>query len=184
MGAEEEIERMAEIKKKKRGGMSKDPAKRAKQIAALKPQKAGEPSPNDQTRRENKQMNELRKLSRLQVIQVGTLLLQGNIDDLQECVRDKSTTVLQAMIASVAAKAIRKGDHNALDMILDRIVGKVPAAIELSGGDPDTTSPITVMAAGNPHVKKMLASPKAILALEAINKELEENESAEGKQSE
>lgn len=64
---------------------------------------------------------------------IGSLILKGDLPSLQAVAKDPTATVLRVWLASIAVKAINKGDPAALNMILDRLVGKPKAHVELTG---------------------------------------------------
>jgi len=73
--------------------------------------------------------------------EIGKLILQGNIKKLEAIIdaakKDgkKNQSVMKTMFASVALRAIAKGDATAMNHLLDRLIGKVPAPIQLSSPD-------------------------------------------------
>lgn len=81
------------------------------------------------------QKKALRKLTHAQVAEVASLILDGDIDALNEVVKDKTSTPLKIWLASVAMKGIQKGDMATLSMLLDRVVGKVKEKVDLSNDD-------------------------------------------------
>lgn len=83
----------------------------------------------------NPDMKEVRRLTKEQVAEIGTLILTGNLEKLQSIKDEKSASVLKIWFASVAIKAISRGDAHSLSVILDRIVGKVKDQLELTGKD-------------------------------------------------
>lgn len=57
-------------------------------------------------------------------------------DELNEVMNDPSTPALKLMMAAVIAKGVKFGDHQRLNFLLDRLIGKIPeatAAIESTG---------------------------------------------------
>lgn len=89
---------------------------------------------------------ELKKLSAQEVAEVGKLLIGGDIEtialinkmaraDIQRINKNPNAkgtspyTPLQSMIASAIIKAIGTGDVNVINSLLDRFVGKIPAAL-------------------------------------------------------
>lgn len=83
----------------------------------------------------------LGQLSKQEMEEVGKLILSGKLRKLEAIVKDagkdgkKNQSVLKTLFASVAIKAISKGDYNALNMLLDRLIGKVPAPVQLTNPD-------------------------------------------------
>lgn len=83
----------------------------------------------------------LKQLGKAEMEKVGKLILQGNIKKLEAIVKEagkdgkKNKSVLMTLFASVAIKAIAKGDPGALNMLLDRLIGKVPSPVQLTSPD-------------------------------------------------
>lgn len=78
---------------------------------------------------------ELRAIKRLtedELVEIGSMIVKGSIEELQRVGKDKNCSAIKAMMAAVAVKAINKGDHMALDALLNRIVGKVKDRVEQS----------------------------------------------------
>jgi predicted YcjX-like family ATPase len=75
----------------------------------------------------------VRRLSQMQIAEIGTLILEGTISDLEKLKDDKNASILKMLFATVAAKAMKQGDHAALSSLLDRIVGKPKQVVEMSG---------------------------------------------------
>lgn len=97
-----------------------------KQLANLKPARKGEPSRNPEGGRLHDPVKKaLKRMTEEQIAEVGTLLLESKVSELTRMAKDPNTTVLKAMLAAVAAKAITTGDQSKLGMILDRIAGPV-----------------------------------------------------------
>lgn len=108
----------------------------------LIPYKPGQSGNPEGGRRHNKELRALRKMTKEQVAEIGELILKGNIKKLQAIVDSagkmgkKNKSVLITWFAAVAIKAIAKGDARSLDIVLSRIIGKVPESIYLNK-DPD-----------------------------------------------
>jgi hypothetical protein len=75
-------------------------------------------------------MKRIRALTQEQVEEVGDLILMGNFEALKALKDDPSASVLKTAIAAVAMKIIKKGDAQALNVLLDRLVGKIPSRYE------------------------------------------------------
>lgn len=78
----------------------------------------------------NPELRKLKTLTEQELVEVGSLVIKGSIVELQAIMKDPNCTALKAMMASVAIKAINKGDGVALDILLNRIVGKVKERVE------------------------------------------------------
>lgn len=83
----------------------------------------------------NQELKALRRLTKETVADIGAMILEADLEALQAVAKDKSATVLRVWFASVAVKAISKGDAMSLNVILNRIVGKVPEEIRHAGED-------------------------------------------------
>lgn len=75
----------------------------------------------------------VRNLSNDEVTKVGTMLLDQNLESLKEIMRNPNSSALQVLITSVVVKAISKGDASALNVILDRVAGKVKEKLQVTG---------------------------------------------------
>jgi len=80
----------------------------------------------------NPEIRKLKTLTEQELVEVGSLVVKGSIKELQALSKDPDCTALTAMMAAVAARAINRGDHAALDVLLNRIVGKVKDRVEQS----------------------------------------------------
>lgn len=101
----------------------------------LKPVKKGEKGRNPLgAGAKDKDWYKIRKLSLEQIKEVSDIILNMNLAELQAvCAKDSKETTLKVMIASIAIKIITKGDMLSFQALLDRLIGKVPQAIKLSG---------------------------------------------------
>lgn len=103
----------------------------------------------------NPELNRVRRMTKEEVSEVGALILSKDLEALQEIVASASNknanydpkkySVLKIWFASIAVKAIQKGDPLALNAILNRIVGKVPEEIKHTGNLPGSSSPIIIL---------------------------------------
>lgn len=81
----------------------------------------------------NPEIRLIKRMTLDQVVEIGSLVLDGNVAELKRIARDEKESVLKVMLAAVAARTITKGDPEALDALLDRLIGKVPNPVQLSG---------------------------------------------------
>lgn len=79
----------------------------------------------------NKEVKVIRRLTHDDIAEIGSLILDGNVEKLKEIQTNPATTVLKVWMCSVAIKAINKGDAQALNALLDRIVGKPKESLNL-----------------------------------------------------
>ncbi len=77
-------------------------------------------------------LKRLKNLTKTELIDIGNLVIKGNIVELKAIAKNPDATVIQTMLASVAVKIIEKGDMSALDVLLNRLVGKVKEEIHAS----------------------------------------------------
>lgn len=75
----------------------------------------------------------LKKLTKEELIEVGNLVVKGSVSELKEMAKNPNASVIQTMVASVAVKVITKGDMHSLDILLNRLIGKVKEEIEHTG---------------------------------------------------
>ncbi len=88
-------------------------------------------------RKHDPELRKLRNLTKEEMVEIGSLIVKGDIAELERLKNAikkvakgelaPKVPVLQAMMASVALKTIATGDANALDILLNRLVGRVPA---------------------------------------------------------
>jgi len=79
----------------------------------------------------NPALKAVRRMTQDDVAAIGQMIVEGNLAALQAVKDDSSASVLKVWFASVAVKAISRGDAVALNAILDRIVGKTKNQLEL-----------------------------------------------------
>lgn len=80
-------------------------------------------------------MRALKRLTKDELKEVGSLLLRGNLDALKEVSQDKKANVLKVMLASVCVRVMKQGDMHALDILLNRLVGKVKDEVDVVQAD-------------------------------------------------
>jgi hypothetical protein len=79
-------------------------------------------------------------------------VVNGNVRALQKLAKDPESTVLMVMLAGVCVKIIEKGDMSALNVLLDRLIGKVKEEGRPFGADappPATETRIVVTIPSN-----------------------------------
>jgi hypothetical protein len=77
-------------------------------------------------------MRAFKNLAKEELAEVGNLILQNNFDALTDLANDPQASVLQRMLASVSMRVIKQGDMNTLDLLLNRLIGKVKDEVEIS----------------------------------------------------
>lgn len=79
------------------------------------------------------ELKALKNLTKKELVDVANIIIKGNTDELLGLKDDPDASVLQVMIASIAVRVIKKGDMAALDILLNRLIGKVKDEVEHSG---------------------------------------------------
>jgi hypothetical protein len=72
---------------------------------------------------------QLRKLTNEQLADTINLAVQGNIKALKDIIEDPNSSALRVGIATSLIKAVRKGDWDTIEKILERVVGKAPITV-------------------------------------------------------
>lgn len=122
----------------------------------------------------NKEIKLIRRLTNIEVAELGALILKKNITALRAIAEDSKAnpnskhSSLKAIMAMIAVKAFAKGDATSLNAILDRTAGKVPDKLHLTGRD------------GGPIESRSTLSPEERRAqIERLRRQLDETEDDE-----
>lgn len=75
----------------------------------------------------------LRNLTKKELIDVGNVLIKGDMEGLRRVAEDEKSPALMAMIASICLTIYNSGDMKALDTLLNRLIGKVREDIHHGG---------------------------------------------------
>lgn len=75
---------------------------------------------------------EARKLNKIEVSRIINNYMNQPIGNIQAAVNNQDSTALEAMIAKLITEAHRHGDHNRLNFLFDRMIGKVTDKVELT----------------------------------------------------
>lgn len=87
----------------------------------------------------NPVLRKIRKLTMDEVAELGAFIITKNVVQLKKIIADAQknpetkSSALKIWFATIAIKGISKGDAYALDTLLNRLIGKVPTAVELTG---------------------------------------------------
>lgn len=87
----------------------------------------------------NPVLRAIKRLTAAEVAEIGALILSKNFNGLKKLVEDaksndaSKSSALKTWIATVAMKGIAKGDAHALDVLLNRLIGRSKEVIELTG---------------------------------------------------
>ncbi len=106
------------VKKPGEKGPTHLPPMETRWVKGIAPNPAGRPKDPPEMRR-------LKNLTKQELVDVGNIIVKGNMDDLKNIKGDPEASVLKTMIAAIAARVIRQGDMHALNVLLDRLIGKV-----------------------------------------------------------
>lgn len=87
----------------------------------------------------------IKRLTTKELKDLAGLLLDGDTKGLRDVAKDKRSSVIKVMLASVAQKIIDKGDMQALNILLDRLIGKVPQPMRLGGHDGGPVESVNVV---------------------------------------
>ena len=113
--------------------MSEKIPSEAQKAARFKPGESGNPEGG---RRHNPDLRRLKKLTTEEVLEIGSFLLSNNIAKLQAMTDDaiqnprSRHSSLKIWIARVVLQGSKKGDAKALELVLNRLIGKVPDKME------------------------------------------------------
>lgn len=110
-----------------------------------KPGQSGNPQGG---RKHDPEMKAFARLTKEELKDVAALILKGDLTELERMSNDKTQIVLKVMVASVAAKIMKKGDMHALDLLLNRLIGKVKQEIGIEGDFPSNQVVITIPSNG------------------------------------
>lgn len=75
----------------------------------------------------------VRRLSAAQVAEIGALVITSNLEGLKKIAENPNSSALQVWMATIAIRGVKTGDAHRLDILLNRLVGRVKETIELSG---------------------------------------------------
>lgn len=99
----------------------------------FKPGQSGNPTGKP---KDSPELRKLKNLTKQELVDVATMVVKGNLPDLKDIARDPTAPVVRVMLAAVCIKIIQKGDMSALNILLDRLVGKVKDELYLTTDNP------------------------------------------------
>lgn len=109
-----------------------------KKYPNLTPIKKGQVLNPEGGRAHNPMLKAIKRLTAAEVAEIGTLILSKNVTGLKTILNsakndpEAKASVLKTWIASVALRGIAKGDAHALDLLLNRLIGKTADRIKIS----------------------------------------------------
>lgn len=103
-----------------------------KSLANLKPPVKGEIRNPEGGRAHNKELKAVKKLTNIEVHEVMDLVLKNGLQAVNDIANDPNSSTLKIWIASIVDKGIKKGDPAALNILLDRTIGKVKETLTVT----------------------------------------------------
>lgn len=102
-------------------------------MAKFKPGQSGNPGgrpklPDD--------IKEARKLNQIEFERVANTYLWQTPEEFHKALASKSTKMIDLMVARIIELAVEKGDHQRLEFLLARMIGKVKEQIDVTGRVP------------------------------------------------
>lgn len=82
-------------------------------------------------RAHNPALKRLKNLTEDEMVEIGSMIVKGSIDELKAIGNNPKAGVLKMMMASVALNTIKKGDAHALEILLTRLIGKPKDRVEV-----------------------------------------------------
>lgn len=77
-------------------------------------------------------LKEIKKFTKQEIDRCLNDCLQLTADELRKIKEDPQSTMLQLFVISVIANGIKKGDHQRLSFLLDRLIGKSKEYIDIT----------------------------------------------------
>lgn len=78
----------------------------------------------------------IKNLTKTELVEIGNLVVKGNIDALKKLAKAPGTPVITVWLAAICVKGIEKGDVGALDVLLNRLIGRVKEEVNLTSNLP------------------------------------------------
>lgn len=95
----------------------------------------------------------MKKLTRQELIEVGEMVIMGDVATLKKLRGDDRCTVLKGMFISICLKILRDGDMEKFDKLMSRFIGKVKDEIDLNHSG-EIKGRVLVMLPSNGREKK------------------------------
>lgn len=125
----------------------------AKSLANLKPfQKGKSGNPSGRTQ-QSPELHRIKQLTASELAELANYIIKGDYETIRNLGKDPNATVLQRMVVAVATKIIMKGDMQALDTLLNRLIGKVKEHVEVTGKDGGPQVIVSIPSNGREVVK-------------------------------
>ncbi len=98
------------------------------------------------------ELKALKNLTKAELIRVANIVVKGDMAALKAIAASDKSSVLEAMLAGVCIRIMKRGDMQALNILLDRLIGRVPGKDELP---PSTGSKVLIYIPDNGRRKIM-----------------------------
>ncbi len=97
----------------------------------------------------NQLAKQIKHLTKKELQTLANMVLQGNVHEIRRIKKDIAhSSTLKVMLASIALRVIEKGDHLAMEALLNRMIGKVPDRLEADLNGPGAQIIVTVPSNG------------------------------------
>jgi hypothetical protein len=77
-------------------------------------------------------LRQAKKLNKQEIERIFNHYLYSPIGDLMAAVKDPMKPTIEVLVISVLLSAIRKGDHDKLNFVLERLLGKVKDNVDVT----------------------------------------------------
>lgn len=117
----------------------------------------------------NPELRRLRTLTREELAEVGGLVVSQDLQALKAIAKAQTGySAIQVWFAAIAVEAIEKKTTGLMNALLDRIVGRVPEKIELTGADGGPLQSQTASLA----IEGLLSDPESFEAMSTLERKL------------
>lgn len=89
------------------------------------------------------EVKEARKLTAAELIRELTRRLRNNKGELEALIDNPETPMLTVIVCRVIKQAGDNGNIPSIELVLNRILGKVPDKVEIDGNDDSESKPLT-----------------------------------------
>jgi hypothetical protein len=100
-----------------------------------RPFKKGESGNPKGSSARRKELGKVTALTNEQVLEVGSMILEGNMQDLHALAADPEATVLKQWLSSLILKSVTESDAPIFTAVMARMLGKPKEAVEVSNKD-------------------------------------------------
>lgn len=115
----------------------------------FKPGVSGNPS----GRPKNPIPKALRDMSEKGVQEIISAVCSGNLDQLQEIIESPKTPALQVGYAKALVRAIKEGNVEIIERLLERVIGKVPDYLNLTSKNLNLNVPVAQVSVSKEEIR-------------------------------